>query len=72
MNTKTGEKNTKRIGNKAREGTGGAEQSHFDWIYQAAGHVDICSMRPAQSHLSRPALGPTQPPIQWVPGLSRG
>jgi len=23
-------------------------------------------------HLSRPALGATQPPIQWVPGLSRG
>ena len=23
-------------------------------------------------HLSRPAMAPTQPPIQWVPRLSRG
>jgi hypothetical protein len=23
-------------------------------------------------HVSRPALGLTQPPVQWVPGLSRG
>jgi hypothetical protein len=24
------------------------------------------------SHTSRPPLGSTQPPVEWVPGLSRG
>jgi hypothetical protein len=24
------------------------------------------------AHLSRPGLRPTQPPVQWIPGLSRG
>jgi hypothetical protein len=23
-------------------------------------------------HLSRPVLGPSQPPLQWIPGLSWG
>ena len=28
-------------------------------------------LRPDFPHLCRPALGSTQPPVRWVPGLSR-
>ena len=31
-----------------------------------------CRCRRDFPHLSRPALEATQPPVQWVPGLSRG
>ena len=41
-------------------------------VYRLDGSVIESRLGRDFPHLSRPVMGPTRPPIQWVPGLSRG